>query len=175
MQILSSYLGNRVGRLDHSFAAAFLLDGGVQHDGGQLVHAVRCRDDFGGAACVLARSHRDLLGQACHVLGHLQGPPRGLGLALGVQRALFDNRRSLVDRRHHPDQNFVGQGHGRAHVFLHALDDRSDVLRGLGAALGEPAHLIGHHGKAPPGLARARRLDGGVERQQVGLIRDFLN
>ena len=37
------------------------------------------------------------------------------------------------------------------------------------------AHLAGHHGKAAPLLARARRFHGGVERQDVGLERDGVN
>ena len=41
--------------------------------------------------------------------------------------------------------------------------------RCLCGLLGEALDLGGHHGKALAGLARARRLDGGVERQQIGL------
>jgi hypothetical protein len=37
-------------------------------------------------------------------------------------------------------------------------------------AAGKVAHFVGHHGKAAPGLAGPRRLDGGIQRQQVGLL-----
>jgi hypothetical protein len=44
----------------------------------------------------------------------------------------------------------------------------------LGGALfrcfGQRAHFVGHHGKALAMFARARRLDRGIERQQVGLV-----
>ncbi|MCY1422379.1 hypothetical protein D3C76_1602120 [compost metagenome] len=37
-------------------------------------------------------------------------------------------------------------------------------------ALGQVAHFIGHHGKAAAKVAGACGFDGGVERQQVGLL-----
>src|SRR3982074_2675656 len=43
---------------------------------------------------------------------------------------------------------------------------------GLG---GELLDLLPHDREAPAGLAGARRLDGGVEREQVGLLGDRLN
>ena len=46
------------------------------------------------------------------------------------------------------------------------LADLAGRLRGL---LGQRLDLRGDHGKAAAGLAGARRLDGGVERQQIGL------
>ena len=39
-------------------------------------------------------------------------------------------------------------------------------------AIGERADLLGHHREAAPVLAGARRLDAGVERQQVGAVGD---
>jgi hypothetical protein len=41
--------------------------------------------------------------------------------------------------------------------------------------LGQLAHFVGHHGKAAPRLAGARGLDRGIERQQIGLVGDFLD
>jgi hypothetical protein len=41
--------------------------------------------------------------------------------------------------------------------------------------LGELAHLVRDHGEAAALLAGARRLDGGVEREQVRLIGDLLD
>ncbi len=37
---------------------------------------------------------------------------------------------------------------------------------------GQRLDLLRHHGEAAAGVAGARRLDGGVERQQVGLLGD---
>ena len=50
-----------------------------------------------------------------------------------------------------------------------------DLCGRLLAALGELAHLGGHDREAPAVLARARGLDGGVEREQVGLAGDLLD
>ncbi|MNP10271.1 hypothetical protein D3C76_1024140 [compost metagenome] len=52
-------------------------------------------------------------------------------------------------------------------VLAHHIDN---FQGGLAGACGKAAHLIGHHGKPSPMLASAGRFDGGVERQQVGLI-----
>ena len=49
------------------------------------------------------------------------------------------------------------------------LADLVGRLRGL---LGERLHLGRDHRKAAAGIAGARRLDGGVERQQIGLLGD---
>jgi hypothetical protein len=51
----------------------------------------------------------------------------------------------------------------------------ADLLGGLLAALGQLAHLGGHHREALAVLAGARRLDGGVQRQQVGLVGDVVD
>jgi hypothetical protein len=51
----------------------------------------------------------------------------------------------------------------------------ADLLGGLLAALGELAHLGGHDREALAVLAGARGLDGGVERQQVGLVGDVVD
>ncbi len=48
-------------------------------------------------------------------------------------------------------------------------------MRCVGGALGERAHLVGDHGEALARLARARRLDPGVEREQVGLEGDAVD
>ena len=48
-------------------------------------------------------------------------------------------------------------------------------LVALRGALGQLAHLVGDDGEAQPRLARARRLDGGVEGEQVRLGCDVLD
>ena len=47
-----------------------------------------------------------------------------------------------------------------------------DLLGRLRGLAGEALDLLRDHGKAAAGIAGARRLDGGVERQQIGLLGD---
>src|SRR2546426_1134120 len=54
-------------------------------------------------------------------------------------------------------------------------DDLADLLGRLHRALRELAHLVGDDGEAAAGLSRAGGFDGGVEREQVGLIGDLLD
>ena len=54
-------------------------------------------------------------------------------------------------------------------------DQRLDLLGGLGRALGQRPHLGGHHREAAAGVAGPRRLDAGVQRQQVGLEGDLVD
>ena len=58
----------------------------------------------------------------------------------------------------------------RTHFGLDRLDDLTNGSRGLAGALCQVAHLVGHHRESASGVASARRFDGGVERQQVGLL-----
>ena len=60
---------------------------------------------------------------------------------------------------------------GAAGRVLHAGDLRGDLLGGLAGLVGQRLDLGRDDGKTPARLAGARRLDGGVERQQVGLRR----
>ena len=48
-------------------------------------------------------------------------------------------------------------------------------LRRVRRALRQRAHFRGDDGEAAAGFAGARRLDAGVERQQVGLERDLVD
>ena len=59
-----------------------------------------------------------------------------------------------------------------ARVGLDGADQRGDRAGGRARLLGELADLLGDDGEAAALLAGARRLDGGVERQQVGLRGD---
>jgi hypothetical protein len=49
---------------------------------------------------------------------------------------------------------------------------RGDVLGGLGRLLGQLLDLVGDHGEALARLTGPGGLDGGVQRQQVGLLGD---
>src|SRR3546814_17982712 len=53
------------------------------------------------------------------------------------------------------------------------VDILGDVARGAARLAGERLHFGGDHGDAATGLARARGLDPGVERQQIGPARPF--
>src|SRR5690606_34549555 len=80
----------------------------------------------------------------------------------------------LLHAGHHRGPRF----HGRDHVLdlLADLADRAGhLVGGLRAAVRELANLFGDDGEAAAVLARARRLDGRVQRQQVGLARDALD
>ena len=55
---------------------------------------------------------------------------------------------------------------------LDAGDLLADLAGGLRGLFGERLHFGRHDRKAAAGLAGARRLDGGVERQQIGLAGD---
>jgi hypothetical protein len=59
------------------------------------------------------------------------------------------------------------------HQAKHAVDVADDLLGGLVNPLGQLAHLVRDHGEAATGFTRPRSLDGGVERQQVGLVGDL--
>ncbi len=54
-------------------------------------------------------------------------------------------------------------------------DKLLDLLGGLCRALGQLAHLLGNDRKAFAGLARPRRFDTGIERQEVGLKGDLVD
>jgi hypothetical protein len=64
---------------------------------------------------------------------------------------------------------------GFARCVLDILYLRGDFLRRLGGLIGQRLYFTRHHGEAPAMLARARRLDRGVQGEQVGLARDILD
>ena len=49
----------------------------------------------------------------------------------------------------------------------------ADLLGGAADPVGQLADFVGDHRKAPAGFAGARRLDGGVDGEDVGLLRQF--
>jgi hypothetical protein len=63
--------------------------------------------------------------------------------------------------------------------FLGRGLDQADILADFGGRLGglfgQRLDLVGDDGKAAAGIAGARRFDGGVQRQQVGLLGDRLD
>jgi hypothetical protein len=71
-----------------------------------------------------------------------------------------------------------GFGHlrrGGLGALLDGADDGADLLGGAHGLLGQFAHFVGDHGKAPARVARPGRLDGRVQRQQIGLVRNVVD
>ena len=79
------------------------------------------------------------------------------------------------DARLHVVAAFVHADHGVAYLCLDAADELADFLGGRAGLLGQLADLVGDHRKAAPLFAGPRRFDGGIERQQVGLLGDAAN
>ncbi len=72
-------------------------------------------------------------------------------------------------------QRVAGAVHRARHargLLADAAQDRADLARRHGAALGQLADLVGDDREAAAVLARAGRFDRGVEREQVGLVGD---
>jgi len=78
---------------------------------------------------------------------------------------------ALLDPRH----RLLHGAHRRLCAGLHGDNHAADLGGGLRRALGQLAHFVGHHGKAAALLAGARRFDGGIQSQQVGLIGHVLD
>ena len=126
------------------------------------------RTGFAGAALHVGDIGRDLLGAfggLLHVAGDFLRRRALLfdrsGNGRGDLRQLFDGAADLLDRVH----RVLGRG-------LDTRDLLTDLAGGLCGLLGQRLHFGRHDGKAATGFAGARRLDGGVERQQIGLARD---
>jgi hypothetical protein len=64
---------------------------------------------------------------------------------------------------------------GRGGLALDGGHQLRNVAGRVRGAVGQFANLVGDHGKAAAGLAGASSFDRGVERQQVGLVGDFLD
>ncbi len=135
-----------------------------------------------GADGLLLRGAGDQLGALLGLAGGALGFERG---GQGVLAAFGDPLHVLaqaIERRHggsaglrlaHRRLGGLLQRRGDvAHVGLDRGRELLDVLRALLRGLGQRAHLVGHHREAAAVIAGARRLDGGVERQQIGLVRD---
>src|SRR5262249_48747224 len=82
-----------------------------------------------------------------------------------------DGGRDLVDLVDGPADAVDGGDH-LAGAALNGVDLAGDLFRRLGGLHGQVLHLGGDHREAAAGVAGARRLDGGVQREQVGLLGD---
>ena len=117
-------------------------------------HSADVFADIGASLGGFRKGASDLVG-GCALLFDGTGN-RGLDVA-----DLADHLADLADGRD-----------GSIGIALDGFDLAADVFGGLGGLLGEFLHLVGDHGKALSGFAGACGFDGGVERQQIGLLRD---
>ncbi|MCY1244629.1 hypothetical protein D9M72_577190 [compost metagenome] len=65
--------------------------------------------------------------------------------------------------------------HGVPCAGLQRRDHEGDLIRGGLHAFGEVAYFIGDYRETATHFAGPGRFDGGVERQQVGLLGDAVN
>jgi len=87
-----------------------------------------------------------------------------LARTLGQLGAVLDHLRALLRG-----------GHRGARGVLDVAEDGLHLRGGLLGLLGQVAHLVGHDGEALALLTSARRLDRGVERQEVGLVGEVVH
>ena len=118
-------------------------------------------------------------GDAGDVFGDFAGAASGFGDVarhfVGGGVLLFDRGgdgvRNVVDLG--DDAGDRADGFDRAlGVDLDAFDLAADVFGGFGGFLGEFFYFVGDDGKTFARFARTRGFDGGVEREEVGLLRD---
>ena len=120
------------------------------------------------------------LGDAGDVLGYLARTP--LGRVRNVAADLVRGGGLLFHRRSDGVRNIVDlvddgadlrDGLHRAlGVALDGFDLLADLFGGFGGLLGQFFHFVGHHRESLARFAGARGFDGGVQRQQIGLLRD---
>ena len=127
------------------------------------ISAVACEVS---ATRLLASSHADggFRDVPRDVLRH-----RGLFFDGGGDRR-YDVADFVNDHRH-----FVDLGNPAGGGRLHARDLALDVLGGGRGLLGQFLDLVSHHRETFARRTRAGGFDGGVERQQIGLRRNFGN
>ncbi|MNF89583.1 hypothetical protein D3C84_721130 [compost metagenome] len=120
----------------------------------------------------------DLLGHRALLLG---GCGDLVGHVGNVGHRLADTDQRLVGLEHALD-TFVGLAaavfhgvHGLFGGLLQLGDQLVDLPGGFRRALRQLAYLIGDHGEAAAHLAGASGFDGGVERQEVGLVGNALD
>src|SRR5690606_15017234 len=148
-----------------------------RHRTGQFAAGLLALDGaFGGALAGLADLHDVLV----VVMGHGRRLLHGGGDLLVLIDDLAHGGEEVVQCLLHRG-GMLDAGIGLPMAGMHVLHCRADPLaqahdhlldfrRRLLGALRQAAHLVGHHGEAAALLAGACRLDGGVERQQVGLL-----
>ena len=107
-------------------------------------------------------------GNVAHDIDHLIRTPAHFGHRVTGLRGQFNTPANLGHAGLH-------RFHSGLRFILNRDDHRRNLLRRFAGAFGQFSHLVGHHRKTAPLLARARGFDGSVQRQQVGLIGNFLD
>ena len=113
---------------------------------------------------LLGQGLRDVFHHPHHTIGAIADLVNRLAALFGQRQAGFDagNRLFHIAAR-------------RFGAILDLVDHAGNFLGSGSGAFRQLAYLVGHHGKATAHLARPRRLNGGVQRQQVGLVGDVLD
>jgi len=128
--------------------------------------------EFGGGGGAFLSARRIVLGYLRHLrhrTGHLLDVARLLDASrvhLGDQRFdlarlpddLTDHRRNLIDTCLSVGRFFDG-----------FLDQARGILRRLCATPGQATHFVRHDCESLPRFARSRRLDGGIQREDIRL------
>lgn len=106
----------------------------------------------------------DVLNQVRQVVRHLFNLTEGQTGVLGEACAGDHFRGGLLHRAH----RFVGVG-------LNRLHQRFDTFRGVGSAFCQSLHFVGHDRESATRLTGGCRLNGGVQRENVGLFGDVVD
>jgi hypothetical protein len=135
---------------------------------GRIQDLLGSRSGFGGAAidlhdggCGLLGAFGDVLDAFCDLLGRRALLFDRAGNRRGDRRDLRNRGADFLDRR----DRFLRR-------VLHARDVVRDLVGRLRGLAGQRFDLGSDDGKSAAGIARARRLDGGVQRQKIGLFGD---
>src|SRR5690606_24276164 len=158
---------------------------GLLERGGGTVQQIRFGRDLLQAGAVFLSHHRDALDVVGNVgAGDALFADRVGDLVHHVHRLL----RAMVDvvergagllRQRHALLHLVYAGvHAfrcRLHIVLDGRDHAADLIGGARRAFRQFAHLVGDDGEAAALFAGARRLNGGVQREQIGLVGDVLD
>jgi len=131
--------------------------------------------DLAGGSTGFGRAAPDVLDAGRYLGGALRGV---LDIARNLlrRRALFFDRRrdGRCDFRHRFDRttDLLDRADRLLGGCLDLCDLAADLLGRRCGLIGKRLHLGGDDGKAPARFAGTRGLDGGVERQQIGLLGD---
>ncbi|MNU67295.1 hypothetical protein D3C71_566290 [compost metagenome] len=128
---------------------------------------------------------RDVADVAADFLGHgtlLFGRGSDLGGHVGDVGHRFADAHQCLIRFQHPCHTFFSLTmpgfhglHGSAGGLLQLGDQGVNLPGGFAGALRQLTDFVGDHRKTTAHLTGAGRFDGGVERQQVGLVGDTLD
>ena len=128
-------------------------------DAGDLLHIAR---DLAGHHGLLLYSSGDLAHLSGYIVDQRQNSVQRLTRAGGLITAML-----------HLAHPLLHQCHRLANLALDGANHGAYLAGSRSRATGQRPHLIGHHRKTPPLLARSGRLDGRIERQQIGLGGDL--